>query len=423
MKDAYSFDRDDEGAEVSYRAMYDAYERIFRRCGLRFKAVEADSGPIGGNFSHEFMVLAQTGEDIILSCPACEYAANQERAEIGREAALSFPDAPAGSPGEVHTPGVRTVEEVCSFLGVEPSSLVKTLIYATDKGPVAALVRGDHEISEAKLRRALGCEVVELAGEDVIEGVTGAPRGFAGCVGLGVRMIADMALVGPGPYVTGANREDYHLSGVWFGRDVSVDQVDDIRRASGGEACPRCGQAALEVIRGIEVGHIFKLGQKYSKAMNAVFLDEDGGLKPLVMGCYGIGVGRTVAAAIEQNHDEHGIVFPAAIAPFDALVLPINVNDASVMNTALDLYRRLLDLGLEVLLDDRDLRPGVKFKDADLIGVPVRITVGAKDLAENAVEIKPRRADRPEKVALGDAVGYCVGVLESEGVNIARTHK
>ncbi|HOJ14379.1 MAG TPA: proline--tRNA ligase, partial [Deltaproteobacteria bacterium] len=327
MKDAYSFDRDEEGAQKSYLAMYDAYERIFARCGLRFKAVEADSGPIGGNFSHEFMVLAETGEDLILSCTSCSYAANQERAEIGG-AGGDFPAPPVGAPEKVHTPGIRTVEEVCAFLGVQPSSLIKTLIYSTDIGPVAALVRGDHEISDAKLRRALGCEVVELADEDLIRKVTSAPRGFAGPVGLNVKKVADAALAASGPYVTGANCEDYHVTNVWFGRDVTVDMVADIRVAAGGEACPRCGKGVLEVIRGIEVGHIFKLGHKYSKAMNALFLDEDGTLKPLVMGCYGIGVGRTVAAAIEQNHDANGIVFPASIAPFHVVVLPITVSDS-----------------------------------------------------------------------------------------------
>ncbi len=423
MKDAYSFDADDLGAEKSYEAMYRAYERIFTRCGLKFKAVEADSGPIGGNFSHEFMVLAETGEDLILSCTSCAYAANQERAEIALPADLSFPQAPAGSPKEVHTPDVRTVEEVCEFLSMEPSRLIKTLIYSTDAGPVAALVRGDHEISVAKLRRALGCESVELADEDTILKCTGAPRGFAGPMGLALKKVADGALLAGGPYATGANREDHHVTDVWFSRDVRVDLVADIRAATGGEACPRCAGGVLETIRGIEVGHVFKLGMKYSRAMNALFLDEDGVQKPLIMGCYGIGVGRTVAAALEQNHDADGIIFPAAIAPFHAVVLPISTSDAQVMNVATTIYQGLLKPGFDVLFDDRDLRPGVKFKDADLIGVPVRVTVGPKDLASGMVEVKERSGARTEKVCAADAVAYCRRLLEEKGVIIDGTDK
>ncbi|MCU0577429.1 MAG: proline--tRNA ligase [Desulfobacterota bacterium] len=423
MKDAYSFDRDDEGAQKSYEAMYRAYERIFTRCGLKFKAVEADSGPIGGNFSHEFMVLAETGEDLILSCSSCDYAANQERSEIAPPVDCSFPKAPAGSPEEVHTPDIRTVEEVCAYLKIQPSQLIKTLIYTTEKGPVAALVRGDHEISEAKLRRALGCETVELADEEAIEKSTGAPRGFAGPVGLKVRMVADGALLEGGAYVTGGNRRDYHVREVWFSRDVGVDAVADIRAATGGESCPRCANGSLEVIRGIEVGHVFKLGMKYSKAMNALFLDEDGTQKPLVMGCYGIGVGRTVAAALEQNHDEFGIIFPAAIAPFPVVVVPINVNEAPVMEVSLQIYEGLKARGFDVLLDDRDVRPGVKFKDADLIGVPLRVTVGAKDLAAGVVEFKERAGGKVEKTPVAGAVEHGVKVLEAKDAVIDRTDK
>jgi len=423
MKDAYSFDRDDGGAEKSYEAMYRAYEAIFRRCGLKCKAVEADSGPIGGNFSHEFMVLAETGEDLILSCSACDYAANQERAEIALPADTAFPGAPEGKPEDIHTPDIRTVEEVCEFLGIQPSQLIKTLIYMTEKGPVAALLRGDHEISEAKLRRALGCETVVLAEEETIQKSTGAPRGFAGPVGLKVKKVADGALLGGGAYVAGGNREDYHARDVWISRDAKVDIVADIRAATGGESCPRCGRGTLDVIRGIEVGHIFKLGLKYSKAMNALFLDEDGVQKPMVMGCYGIGVGRTVAAAIEQNHDENGIIFPPAIAPYHAVVLPINVNEAPVMETSQRIYEGLQARGYDPILDDRDVRPGVKFKDADLVGVPVRITVGAKDLAAGVVEIKERAGGKTAKVPVAEAIDQCAQVLLAKGVVVDRTDK
>jgi prolyl-tRNA synthetase len=423
MKDAYSFDQDDAGAEKSYAAMFEAYEKIFRRCGLKFKAVEADSGPIGGNFSHEFMVLADTGEDAILSCDSCDYAANQERAEIAMPEDISFPKAPGGKPIEVHTPDIRTVEEVCEFLHIEPSELIKTLIYMTENGPVAALVRGDHEISEAKLRRALKCESVELADEITIEECTKAPRGFAGPVGLMLKKVADAALLKGGPYVTGGNRQDYHIKDVWFSRDVTVDSVADIRSAVATDGCPRCRTGKLEIIRGIEVGHVFKLGTKYSKAMNALFLDEDGRQKPLIMGCYGIGVGRTVAAALEQNHDENGILFPVTIAPYHVEVLAINVSEGPAMEAAMRMYDGLNAEGLDVLLDDRDVRPGVKFKDADLIGVPVRITVGAKDLAGGVVELKDRASGKVEKVPLDGIVTYCTELLEAKGLVIDRTDK
>ena len=423
MKDAYSFDQDDRGAEKSYAAMFEAYEKIFTRCGLRFKAVEADSGPIGGNFSHEFMVLADTGEDAILSCDSCDYAANQERAEIAMPEDISFPQAPGGKPFEVHTPDIRTVEEVCEFLHIEPAALIKTLIYITENGPVAALVRGDHEISEAKLRRALTCESVELADEVAIEEYTKAPRGFAGPVGLMLKKVADASLLKGGSYVTGGNKQDYHIKDVWFSRDVKLDIVADIRSAIATDSCPRCRTGKLEIIRGIEVGHVFKLGTKYSKTMNALFLDEDGRQKPLIMGCYGIGVGRTVAAALEQNHDEFGILFPVTIAPYHVEVLAINVNEGPAMEAALGIYDGLNAEGLDVLLDDRDVRPGVKFKDADLIGVPIRITVGAKDLAGGVVELKDRASGKVEKVLLDGIVTYCTELLEAKGLVIDRTNK
>jgi len=403
--------------------MYDAYMKIFERCGFRFRVVEADTGQIGGSFSHAFMVLAETGEDLILSCSACDYAANQERAEIALPADTAFPGAPEGKPEDIHTPDIRTVEEVCEFLGIQPSQLIKTLIYMTEKGPVAALLRGDHEISAAKLRRALGCETVVLAEEETIQKSTGAPRGFAGPVGLKVKMVADGALLGGGAYVAGGNREDYHARDVWISRDAKGDIVADIRAATGGESCPRCGRGTLDVIRGIEVGHIFKLGLKYSKAMNALFLDEDGVQKPMVMGCYGIGVGRTVAAAIEQNHDENGIIFPPAIAPYHAVVLPINVNEAPVMETSQRIYEGLQARGYDPILDDRDVRPGVKFKDADLVGVPVRITVGAKDLAAGVVEIKERAGGKTAKVPVAEAIDQCAQVLLAKGVVVDRTDK
>ncbi|OPZ29325.1 MAG: Proline--tRNA ligase [Deltaproteobacteria bacterium ADurb.BinA179] len=415
MKDAYSFDTDDEGAGRSYDAMFRAYERIFTRCGLKFKAVEADSGPIGGNYSHEFMVLASTGEDVILSCSSCSYAANLEKAEIAAPVSPALRDAPEGRPEKVHTPDARTIEEVCEFLGVTPQDLVKTLIYITDRGVVAALVRGDHEVNEAKLRRAAGCETLELADEAVIEKYTGAPRGFAGPVGLEVLAIADFGLLESGPFVTGANEQDYHLKNVWLSRDAKIDVIADIRNAQEGDPCPRCGTGMLEAIRGIEVGHIFKLGTKYSQAMNAMFLDESGEHRPIIMGCYGIGVGRVLAAAIEQYSDEHGIVLPVPLAPYQVLVLPVSVNEEEVVSISSKLYEELKARGVDTLIDDRDARPGVKFMDADLIGVPYRITVGMRGLKEGVVEIKERASGAVEKVKIGEAVDYCLSKLENTG--------
>ena len=415
MKDAYSFDTDDEGAGKSYDAMFRAYERIFTRCGLKFKAVEADSGPIGGNYSHEFMVLASTGEDVILSCSSCSYAANLEKAEIAAPVSPALRDAPEGRPEKVHTPDARTIEEVCEFLGVTPQDLVKTLIYITDRGVVAALVRGDHEVNEAKLRRAAGCETLELADEAVIEKYTGAPRGFAGPVGLEVLAIADFGLLESGPFVTGANEQDYHLKNVWLSRDAKIDVIADIRNAQEGDPCPRCGTGMLEAIRGIEVGHIFKLGTKYSQAMNAMFLDESGEHRPIIMGCYGIGVGRVLAAAIEQYSDEHGIVLPVPLAPYHVLVLPVSVNEEEVVSISSKLYEELKARGVDTLIDDRDARPGVKFMDADLIGVPYRITVGMRGLKEGVVEIKERASGAVEKVKIGEAVDYCLSKLENTG--------
>jgi prolyl-tRNA synthetase len=412
MKDAYSFDVDEQGAEKSYQAMYQAYERIFRRCGLKFKTVEADSGPIGGNFSHEFMVLASTGEDVILSCSACGYAANLEKAEIAKPASLAFPEAPAGSPEKVHTPNVRTIDEVCSFLGVTPQELVKTLIYSTESGVIAALVRGDHEVNEVKLKRAAGVETLELADEPTIEKHTKAPRGFAGPMGLTIKTFADYGLLGMGACVTGGNEEDYHAKNVWLSRDAKIDVVADIRNAEAGDPCPRCSEGALEAIHGIEVGHIFKLGTKYSKAMNANILNENGELKPIIMGCYGIGVTRVLAAAIEQSNDEHGIVFPVPIAPYQVIVVPVSTTEDEVRDTAFRMYEELQGAGVDALIDDRDLRPGVRFMDADLIGIPYRITVGARGLKEGIVEVKERSTGTVEKVPVGEAVRFCLDKLK-----------
>lgn len=392
MKDAYSFDADEKGVDESYRKMIEAYTRIFTRCGLRFKAVEAETGLIGGKFSHEFMVLAETGEETIVSCTQCSYAANIEKAEFQR------PSLEAGSPEKaaknpvqkVMTPEKRTVEEVTQFLKVSAKDLVKTLIFESDKGCVAALVRGDHEISEKKLREAWGSENTQLASEETVEKITRAPKGFAGPIGLSIPIFADLDIQGMVDFVTGANERDAHLIHVNTVRDFQVSRFVDIRRFTPGDLCPLCGkQTRLD--KGIEVGHTFKLGTKYSKAMGAAFLDEQGREKEIVMGCYGIGVGRTVAAAIEQSFDENGIIFPMPIAPFQVLLLPVNINIGLLKETAEQLYQSFFENGVETLYDDREESPGVKFKDADLIGIPLRITLGEKNLKKGLVEIKKRK--------------------------------
>ena len=416
MKDAYSFDIDEKGAEESYRKMYEAYSRIFERLGLKFRAVEADTGPIGGNFSHEFMVLADTGEDIIVTCTGCEYAANTEKAEIARPAAVAPEPAAFKEILRVETPNMRTIEEVAGFLKVEPRDLIKTLVFSSSDGPVVALVRGDHDINEVKLRNYLKCDTLELAEEDVIEKITSAPRGFAGPLGMkNVRMIADFGLQAGVNMVTGGNERDVHVINVNFERDFTVREFADIRSAASGDICPRCG-SLLATTRGIEVGHIFKLGTKYSKAMNCCYLDQQGRSQPMIMGCYGIGVGRTVAAAIEQSHDDNGIIFPKPIAPFLVIVVPVNCKDTVQMDIALKLYNGLLERGIEVLLDDRDERPGIKFKDADLIGIPLRVTVGKNAVEKQQIDIKERKGGDAQQVAIDEAVAAIERRLNQPGV-------
>jgi prolyl-tRNA synthetase len=404
MKDAYSFDADETGADKSYEIMYETYRNIFRRCGLKFRAVEADTGSIGGSFSHEFMVLAKTGEDQIVNCMKCNYAANLEKAEVnrgGREPSHSVEEE-MKPVEEVVTPDIRTVEEVTSFLSIAPSQLIKTLIFKSDGDVVAALVRGDHELNEIKLRNLLGAEQVEMADPELVADVTGAPMGFAGPMGLTVRVLADHAVEGMKNFVTGGNRQDLHLRNVNMERDFHVDLFGDLRMITPEDSCPRCG-AEIQFGRGIEVGHVFKLGTKYSKAMGAFFLDEEGVEKPIVMGCYGIGVGRTVAAAIEQNHDENGIIFPIPLAPFEVVILPLQMHEPEVVTASEEMYRELSESGLDVLLDDRDLRAGVKFNDADLLGTPVRVTVGMRNLKVGQVEMKLRPEKQSSQVPLQEA--------------------
>jgi prolyl-tRNA synthetase len=388
MKDAYSFDRDWESADASYRAMYEAYERIFRRIGLRTKVVEADTGAMGGRSSHEFMVLAEAGEDGIVECDACSYAANLEKAEARVEPAWARDASPIES---VATPGQRTIAEVSSFLGLEASRFLKTIIVLADGEPKAALVPGDRDINELKLARALGAADVAMADDATVERVTGAPVGYAGPVGCRLPLVADLRLRGASGAVTGANAADAHLLHVDLDRDAGPIDYADIAMAADGDGCPRCEKGVLRERRGIEVGHVFKLGAKYSEALGATYLDENGVEQTAIMGCYGIGVTRALQSLIEQGHDESGIIWPVAVAPYTVEVLPISLGHPETAAVCESLEQVLEGRGIDVLVDDRDERPGVKFKDADLIGLPLRVTVGDRGLKKGVVECRVRR--------------------------------
>lgn len=411
MKDAYTFHASDESLDEAYRAMEKAYERIFEACRLDFITVEADSGTIGGSWSHEFMVTADTGESVVVRCRGCGYGANQEKAEAGK---LDGPQPQEQLALEVaDTPGQHTVEDVVGFLQVEPARLVKTLIYETDQGLVAAAVRGDREINEVKLGNFLDVEWIRLAAPAEVERATGAPVGFAGPVGLPgeVRLVADESVRDLTNFVCGANQADAHHVGANWGRDAEPTDWTDLLLVGADDPCPHCSKP-LTLSRGIETGHIFKLGTKYSEAMKCVFSDENGQTHPMLMGCYGLGIGRTVAAAIEQNHDDKGIVWPLPLAPFEVVVIPINAaKDPAVATEAERIYNELLEKGADVLYDDRDERPGVKFKDADLIGFPVRVVVGSKSLAEDQVEISRRVDGEKELVPTTQAVDRVLDLL------------
>ena len=400
MKDAYSFDRDEAGAKISYQKMYDAYSRIFTRCGLTFRAVEADTGLIGGTSSHEFMVLADTGEEAIVYAEGGTYAANVERAEVAPPAQVSS-EAPR-SLRKVPTPVARSVEEVAAFLKIKPVQLVKTILYQTSNGLIAVLVRGDHEVNEVKVKKLLGVTALELADPAKAAAATGAPVGFAGPIGLKLRMVADHAVKALRNVVVGANEADAHYVDANWDRDFTVEQFADLRNAQAGDPSPK-GDGALSMARGIEVGHVFMLGTKYSQAMGAMFLDPEGKECLTVMGCYGIGVSRVAAAAIEQHHDAKGILWPAPIAPFHIHLLPLSQSDA-VSDTAHTLYETLSQAGIEVLWDDREERAGVKFNDADLIGAPYQLVIGDKGLAQGAIELKERKTGTVRKLAPGEVL-------------------
>ncbi len=409
MKDAYSFDTDKAGLDTSYTKMYEAYCRIFGRCGLPYIAVEADSGPIGGDASHEFMVRTDAGEDYLVRAEDGSYAANVERAEM-------LPIADAGCDAqneisEVHTPNVTSIEQVSKLLGCKPEQMIKTIIFQHDDGLLVALVRGDHEVNEAKLRRMSQVSGLAAATPEQIEKLTGADVGFAGPVKLEARVIVDQAVTVMHNAITGANKSEHHITGVNPGRDFEIKETGDIRYAVEGDSAPNGSPLIFE--KCIEIGHVFKLGTKYSDAMKATFLDQNGSAKSFVMGCYGIGANRIVAAAIESSHDESGIIWPIRIAPFSVLICALDHRDENVMATATKLHDALEASGVDVLLDDRDARPGHKFKDADLIGVPVRVTVGKRGLGDGIVEIKSRSSDEVAKVAPDAAVGHVDRLISS----------
>ena len=434
MKDAYSFDRDEAGLDVSYQKMYEAYCSIFDRCGLDYIVVDADTGAMGGSGSQEFMVKSAIGESGIAYCEACGYAANDEKAEcvIDNCADGCCSDNEECSSNDsyndneeccsndscndneeccsneklelekVETPNARTIEELMEFFKCSSKEFAKTLIYKADDKTVAVIVRGDRELNETKLQNILGCIELEMADPETVQKITGADVGFAGPIALEVDIIVDNEVANMKNFIVGANESGFHYKNVNIGRDFKANMVKDIRTICEGDKCPKCGEP-VKVEMGIEVGHIFKLGTKYTEALNCVYLDENGKENPMVMGCYGIGVNRTMAAVIEQNNDENGIIWPMSVAPYHAIVIPVNTKNDSQMELAEKIYSELLESGVEVMIDDRNERPGVKFKDADLIGIPIRITVGKK-ASEGIVEYKLRKDSEVLELPVEEAV-------------------
>jgi prolyl-tRNA synthetase len=442
MKDSYSFDIDAAGLDVSYRKHYDAYRRIFDRCGLKYMVVEADSGAMGGKESHEFMVRTPAGEDRIVSCDGCDYAANVEKATSKLEVVADLAAEGDGKPLEVHTPGQKTIEDVARFLGVSPKNKIKTLAYMSDEPgsdkkndektgktgprptsrPIVVLMRGDHQLNEAKFNAAVGVATRPME-EGEIKALFKSPAGYLGPVGIewakdlkkdaGLPLLlVDEALQGRANLIAGANKEDYHLKNLTPGKDFHPTAYADLRAVTAGEACPNCGMP-LRIDTAVEIGHIFKLGYRYSDSMGLRVLDKNGKEAMPIMGCYGIGIERILTAAVEQSNDENGFWLPPSIAPFQIVVTPVNVKDESLLKAAVDIGARLESAGFDVVLDDRDERPGVKFKDADLVGIPFRITVGKK-VTEGTVEVVLRSTREVRDVTIATVVEYFQGVLPAK---------
>lgn len=411
MADAYSFDASFDAADGSYQAMYDAYVKIFQRCGLQAHPVEADTGTIGGNHSHEFMVLAPSGEDGILFCPKCHYAANQERAE--RQVSESPYNVKNDSMEEVATPGAHTVDEAAASVGVDSNQIVKSLVYLADGKPVMAIVAGNAELNECKFRRFLGCAILEQADIDSTEKAVGAPFGSIGPVNVKIPVYADVALRGARDVVVGANKDGFHIKHVSIEDDVKVTGWADLATTVAGDHCPHCGEP-LSIERGIEVGHVFKLGTKYTEKFNATYLDAEGHPQTIVMGCYGIGVTRTLQAVVEQSNDANGIIWPVSVAPYSVNLLLLDPADPAVVQVVDELEQKLQSLGIDVLVDDRIERPGVKFKDADLIGCPFRIVAGAKALAKGCLEVRERTAKDSNLVPVAEVADWIASRVRAE---------
>lgn len=411
MKDMYSFDRDPAGLDESYQAMYQAYTNVFNRCGLKCRPVEADGGAIGGSTTHEFMALADIGEATVVYCDSCDYAANVEIAPCPKDETKSN-EAPAAME-KVSTPNSKTIEDVAAFLKVDTTKCIKTLFFQADEELICVLMRGDYEVNDVKVQKIHPCYTLEMAEEEAVTKAIGCSFGSLGPVGLkDIKIYADYSVENMVNLICGANEEAYHFINVNPGRDFQVEGYYDLRTLNEGEPCPKCG-GVTKYARGIEVGQVFKLGTKYSEALNASYLDENGKSNIIYMGCYGIGVSRTLAATVEQNNDENGIIWPKNIAPYHVVVVPISAKDEEQMAIAENIYRQLQAQGLEVVLDDRNERPGVKFKDADLIGYPVRITVGKKAVGEGIVEYKLRTAQENEELTIEETIANAVAYIKA----------
>lgn len=415
MKDAYSFNADYEGLDVSYKLQREAYERIFTRCGLKFFVVGASSGIMGGSASEEFMVESPNGEDKVAHCKECGYAANLE---VATSIPKPIKAEEADEYEEVHTPEKRTIEQVSSFLKMSPKRFMKSLLYIADDKAVMVLVRGDHEVNEAKLQSEFGADVRPAHPEEVL-GIIGANVGFIGPVGLEgkVKIVADEALKDGVGLVTGANKDQYHLVGLSINRDVHVDKFVDLRSVKAGEGCPECS-GKLDVVQAIEIGHIFKLGTKYSKSLNATFLNENGEQTPVVMGSYGIGIERIVACAIELGHDKNGIIWPMSIAPYQAIILGLDMSNDEIASLSEEVYNLLSDNGIEVLYDDRDYRPGFKFKDADLVGIPIKIVIGKRTIKQGKIEIELRGSGEQLKVEKEELVSTIKNIIQEQTIKV-----
>ncbi|MFC1807670.1 proline--tRNA ligase [Candidatus Omnitrophota bacterium] len=399
MKDAYSFDKDEKGLDQSYKIMFDAYHRIFQRCGLDVISVEADSGFMGGSESAEFMLLSDSGEDLVVICEACEYKSTLAKSSCVAPKIETKPGEVAGVQ-EIDTPNVKTIDQVSKFLKCKPAQMIKTLIYIANNKPIAVLVRGDHDLNEAKLAASLKLKSLELADEKIIQEVTEGPLGFSGPCGLkGIKIFADQAISTIKDGVTGANKKDKHILHVVPGRDFDIAKTLDLRYVVESDPCPKCNKP-IKLKRAIELGHVFKLGTKYSDSMKARFTAEDGKEKPFIMGCYGIGVNRIVAAAVEQSNDKYGIIWPIPIAPYQVIILSLNADDERVVSASENLYQQMQQDGVDALLDDRNISAGIKFKDADLIGIPIQVVVGAKNIVKSVVEVKLRSEQDKKQISL-----------------------